>query len=99
MKSLLLSLILSLSLIGCSTAPLIGSTPSIIVQYKYVSAPIPEEFLVIPAPVQALDLTNATQKSVADWLVRSEYRTKDLEDKLKLLKKNQDLQIINGADK
>lgn len=92
MKQLLFTILLVLSLVGCKTAPE-KVVPSVLVQYKYVAAPIPEELLVIPSNVEPIDLTTATQKDVADWLARSEGRKRDLETKLRLIKKNQDNQI------
>lgn len=89
MNKLLAMLVFTFALAGCATAP--GKVePSVVVQYKYVAAPIPEESLVIPANVEPLNLDTATQKDVADWLARSEGRTKDLETKLRLIKQNQD---------
>jgi hypothetical protein len=91
MKRLLALLVFTFALVGCATAP--GKVePSVVVQYKLVTAPIPEESLVIPANVEPINLATATQKDVADWLARSEGRTKDLETKLRLIKANQDKQ-------
>lgn len=91
MNKLLSMLVFAFALAGCATVP--GKVePSVVVQYKYVAAPIPEESLVIPAKIEPLNLETATQKDVADWLARSEGRTKDLETKLRLIKKNQDKQ-------
>jgi hypothetical protein len=89
MKNILFAIMLALSVVGCKTMPE-KVEPSVVVQYKYVAAPIPEESLVIPAAVDPIDLDTASQKDVADWLARSEGRTKDLETKLRLIKANQD---------
>lgn len=80
MKKILIAL-LAILLVGCAVqAP--DVKPSIIIQDRYVASPIPDALLVIPPQVSPLDLSTATQKSVADWLVRSEARTQDLEEKL-----------------
>lgn len=91
MKNILAVIIFALSLAGCQTAPT-KVEPSVVVHYKYVSAPIPEDALVIPDKVQAIDLDTATQKDVADWLARSEDRTNNIELKLRSIKDTQDKQ-------
>jgi hypothetical protein len=88
MKKILFILALALSLAGCETNPP-KVEPSIIIKYKYVAAPIPADHLVIPPKVEKIDLSTATQREVADWLARSEGRTKDLETKLNQIKKFQ----------
>lgn len=88
MKKYILALALTLSLVGCcTTQPPI--TPSVVVKYVKVAAPLPPEYLVIPAKVDDIDLSTATQRDVSDWLARSEGRTKDLETKLNQIKKFQ----------
>jgi hypothetical protein len=96
MKKILLALAMAATLVGCGTTPPAKIEPSVVVQYKYVAAPIPEEFLVIPDKVQPIDLSVSTQKDVSDWLARSEGRTNDLEAKLRKVK---DLQEKNKESK
>lgn len=84
MKSIILPFMF-LCLVSC------GSTPAkVIVKDNYIVRKIPDQLLVIPDQVPPLDLTNATQKSLSAWLIRSEERTMDLETKLKEIKKIQD---------
>lgn len=90
MKKLLLIIAMCLGLAGCATAPQAEVKPSVVVQYKYVAAPIPDDALVIPANVERINLETASQKEVADWLARSEGRSLDIENKLKSIKKEQD---------
>jgi hypothetical protein len=88
MKKILITVLISLNLMGCATT-FHKIEPSIIVQYKYVSLPIPPEYLNIPTKIEDIDLNKATQRNVADWLARSEGRTKDLESKINYIKKFQ----------
>lgn len=90
MKNIFLTILVSFGLVACGTIRTKGEVkPSVVVEYKYVSAPIPEEFLDIPANIQPINLEKATQKEVADWLARSEGRALDIENKLKAIKKTQ----------
>lgn len=93
MKKLLATLFLSMSLIGCATqAPI---KPSVIVEYKYVAAPIPEKHLEIPAAVEPLDFNTdpkPTQKDVAEWIAKQKLRADKMETNLLELKKYQDEQ-------
>lgn len=91
MKKYLAIIMMLTALVGCTTAPA-KVEPSVVVQYKYVAAPIPDDVLVIPASVDPIDLSMATQKDVADWLARSEGRTKDIETKLRTVKSIQEKQ-------
>jgi len=99
MKKFLLIITTVLALAGCGTTPPAKVEPSVVVQYKYVAAPIPEDALAIPEKVQPIDLNAASQKDVADWLARSEGRTNILESNLRTVKKIQDEQKKKSGDK
>jgi len=90
MKKFLLIITMAFVLVGCGTTPPAKIEPSVVVQYKYVAAPIPEDALVIPEKVQPIDLSVASQKDVADWLARSEGRTNIIEANLRKVKAIQD---------
>jgi hypothetical protein len=100
MKKLLSALIIAFALVGCAHQEPIK--PSIIVEYKYVAAPIPEKHLEIPEPIQPLDFDKTpkpTQKDVAEWITKSELRTKKLEANINELKKHQDEQLKKQENK
>lgn len=95
MNKLLLTLMLSLSLVGCATTRQGDPKPSVVVEYKYVTNPIPDEVLYIPPQVKPLDFKadpKPTQRDVAKWIAESELRTSIMEKNLMLLKKHQDNQ-------
>jgi uncharacterized lipoprotein NlpE involved in copper resistance len=91
MKKIILAMALIMSLVGCATTSN-EIKPSVVVEYKYVTSPIPDESLAMPDKVDPIDIKTATQRDVADWLARSEQRTKDLENKLKVIRDNQEQQ-------
>ena len=83
MKKLLT--ILAICLAGCATTdPVVDK--GVVVRYKYVVTTIPDEMLSIPPPVYMLDLSTATDKDAALWLVESEKRSLVIEGKLSAIK-------------
>lgn len=92
MKKYLAIFAVLFSLAGCATTAPTKVEPSVVVQYKYVTLPLPDGALAIPANVEPINLSTATQKDVADWLARSEGRTRDLEEKLRTIKSIQEKQ-------
>lgn len=92
MNKLIAALLLSLSLVGCATTHQEAVKPSVVVEYKYVTTPIPPEFLEIPGPVLPLDFSREplpTQKDVSEWIVNTEMRSMLMEKNLKALKKHE----------
>lgn len=88
MKKVILAAALAAILSGCAgVAPEVK--PSVIVEYKYVATPIPDALLSIPPRVSRLDISTATQKTVADWIIQNDMRMAELESKLKAVKDGQ----------
>jgi hypothetical protein len=93
MNKLLLTMLFALSLAGCATTHPGDVKPSVIVEYKYVTSPIPEELLSIPPQVPTINFTadpKPTQKTIARWIADSELRTQMLEKNLVFIKQHQD---------
>lgn len=51
----------------------------------YIIRQPPAELLAIPDPVQDIDLESATQRTVAEWVLKKESRTQQLEQNIKAL--------------
>lgn len=86
MKKLILILAM-LVLAGCaSTGTTIPIEPTTVLHYKYIVTTVPAEMLIVPPPVPNIDLTTATDKDVAAWMLDGEQRTEGLEDRLKAVK-------------
>ena len=45
----------------------------------------PDELLVIPPQVMSIDVEHATQRDVAEWLIKSEQRALQLEHQIKAI--------------
>lgn len=86
---LIIALMTAAILSGCYTVPENKLPPSVVVKHKYIFVTVGEEFLEIPPKVPNLDLTTATDKDAANWILDKEERTKNLETKLKSIKTNQ----------
>jgi hypothetical protein len=71
--------LLPLLLVGCSTLP----QPSVVTRTEYVIKAAPQEMYTLDNPVTDGDFT--TQKGIADWIVKSEARMFQCEDKLNAL--------------
>jgi len=76
---------MSLIMFGCQCEP-----ARIVPEVRYVTTKIPADHLYIPPQVDPIDTKIATQKTFADWLLRSEERTVILENNLKAIQKLQD---------
>ena len=68
-------------LAGCSTCPEQGE----IIDQNYVLRTAPAELYTIPE-YPTMDVVNATQADVADWVTRNEERSRELESKILRLK-------------
>jgi PBP1b-binding outer membrane lipoprotein LpoB len=98
MKRILMILALCAFMAGCATAPdQCNVKPSVVVQDHYVVSPIPAADLVIPPQVPDIDMTTATQKDVASWIVDTEGRSNDMEIKLRNIGKIQADQTAQAA--
>ena len=93
MKKLLI-IMMAISLSACELFPVKPDQP-VVVKYKYVVNTIPDEMLSIPAAVPDLDLSVATDKDAAKWMIDSEQRAQAVEKKLKAVKLYQDDKIKN----
>ena len=94
MKKLLLFLMLGISLSACDLMPVKPDQP-VAVKYKYIVNTIPAEMLTVPANIPDLDLSVATDKDAAKWMIDSEQRSQEIEKKLKAVKTYQDDKIKN----
>jgi len=90
-KVLLLSLALLLP--GCTQQ--VKPDVPVAVHYKYIVNTIPSGLLEIPDPVYKIDPINSTDKDAANWLIDSEKRAVEIEDKLKAVREFQDNQLRN----
>jgi len=68
---------------GCASVPQIETVTKV---ERIVVRP-PPELLNIPPQPMAIDIDNATQRTVAQWLLQSEGRSQQMEDQLKALQK------------
>jgi hypothetical protein len=93
MKKLLI-LMMAISLSACELFPVKPDQP-VVVKYKYIVNTIPEEMLSIPTAVPDLDLSVATDKDAAKWMIDSESRYQTIEKKLEAVKTYQDDKIKN----
>ena len=93
MKKLLI-LMMAISLSACELFPVKPDQP-VLVKYKYIVNTIPEEMLSIPTAVPDLDLSVATDKDAAKWMIDSESRYQTIEKKLEAVKTYQDDKIKN----
>ena len=91
-KLLILMMVISLS--ACELFPVKPDQPAV-VKYKYIVNTIPEEMLSIPTAVPDLDLSVATDKDAAKWMIDSESRYQTIEKKLEAVKTYQDDKIKN----
>ena len=85
-----LILAITLALGGCVT---FGEHPvetQVVVKYKYVVKLPPDDVISIPAPIEKIDVSKASDKDVAFWISNSEQRTVILEKKLAAVKKYYD---------
>lgn len=88
----IIALCLVILLGGCaSTKQLVDQ--SVVVKYKYVLMTIPDEMLVIPEVEKNLDLTTATDKDAAKWMIDWERRYQEIEKLLKTIKTYQNRRI------
>lgn len=81
-KFILLVLLLS----GCTTVPtedvLVPGEVKTVVKVERVVVKPPSELLLMPAPIMPININRATQRDVAEWILKSEERTLRLEEQL-----------------
>jgi uncharacterized protein YcfL len=75
------TLICCLFLVGCATCE-----PKLVTKIERVVVKPPVELLNIPAYDMDIDVDSATQRTISEWILKSERRTQQLEDQLKALK-------------
>lgn len=86
MKYLIVLMAIAISFLAGCTAPPVDVKPKVVVEYKYVTKAIPRELLEVPANVPAIDVSTATDKDIAFWLLEKEERTVEIESKLTKIK-------------
>lgn len=74
--------LICLLLTGCATTPV-----ETVTKVERVVVKPPAELLTIPAPIIPIDIDLATQRTVANWIIKSEERTMRLEQQIKSIKK------------
>ena len=81
----ILLLLIMFSLYGCATT----CEPELktVTQIERVVVKPPAELLVIPAQDMPINVDTATQRTVAEWILKSEKRMQQMEDSLKALRK------------
>lgn len=72
-----------LLLTGCATCP----EPKELIKIERIVVKPPSELLTIPSEVFPIDVDKATQRTVADWILKKEERSFQLEEKLKAIAK------------
>lgn len=79
-------ILLALILTGCSTIPsedvLVPGEVKTITKVERVVVKPPSELLLMPAPIMPINVNKATQRDVAEWILKSEERTLRLEEQL-----------------
>lgn len=82
MKILFAAFITTILLAGCSTTKIPRETtdPIIASRVEYIVKIPPEELVKLPANVEPINVDTATQATVAQWIINSEDRTKELEN-------------------
>lgn len=80
----LAALILCIVLTGCATCEPQLET---ITKLERIVVKPPVELLNIPVQDMPIDVDHATQRTIAEWILKSERRTQQMEDQLKALKK------------
>jgi len=53
-----------------------------VVKVERVVVKPPSELLLMPAPIMSININRATQRDVAEWILKSEERTLRLEEQL-----------------
>ena len=82
----LFALIVALALVGCSTTPKpIPPEKLVIKETQYIVRIPPAELMTLPAKPADVDVEKADQAAVAEWLLRKEKYTLELENMLKRL--------------
>jgi|688.fasta_scaffold04879_15 hypothetical protein len=80
-------LLLALALSGCASngsneSVLVPGEVKTVVKVERVVVKPPAELLLMPTPVMPLNVNRATQRDVAEWILKSEERTLRLEEQL-----------------
>lgn len=86
MKYLIVLMAFTISFLAGCTAPPVDVKPKVVVEYKYVTKAIPRELLELPVNVPAIDVSTATDKDIAFWLLEKEGRSVEIESKLTKIK-------------
>lgn len=82
-KFILLSIF---SIAGCASVPPAPLQP-VIEKIQIQKVTVPESLLLIPPKVAPIDLTTATQKTVAKWIIDNDTRQELLEANIKSIQK------------
>ena len=86
MKKLFFLIASSLALIGCSTTTKsIPPEKLVVKETQYIVRVPPAELMTLPAKPADVDVDKADQAAVAEWLLRKEAYTLELENMLKRL--------------
>ncbi len=86
-KYVILSILLSTFFYGCASVPndgevLVPGEVKTVVKVERVVVKPPSELLLMPAPIMPININRATQRDVAEWILKSEERTLRLEEQL-----------------
>jgi hypothetical protein len=83
-KSILMLTLVAITLSGCSLFQVKPDAlpPEVIVRNHAVLVSLPDDFFKVPDNIEPLDISTASQKEVAIWLVNNEKRTQELENKI-----------------
>jgi hypothetical protein len=76
--------LISITLSGCSLFQVKPDVlpPEVVVRNHAVLVSLPDDFFKVPDNIEPLDVSTASQKEVAIWLVNNEKRTQELENKI-----------------
>lgn len=79
-------ILLVLILTGCSTTSskdiLVPGEVKTVTKVERIVVKPPSELLLMPAPIMPINVNKATQRDVAEWILKSEERTLRLEEQL-----------------
>lgn len=85
-KYAILPLLLSTFFYGCASTShedvLVPGEVKTVVKVERVVVKPPSELLLMPAPIMPINVNKATQRDVAEWILKSEERTLRLEEQL-----------------
>jgi hypothetical protein len=67
---------------GCASIPNVQPEQQVITRTEYLIKIPPAELLTLPPPVVDINVDQAEQSDVANWILQKEAYTRELEDKL-----------------